>query len=89
MMMDSPSPEWERVQQAQDKYQDMLLRFPHVIGVAVGYATVAGQTTPEPALIVMVDAKVEAQGLANNDLIPQELDGVRVDVQEFGAFSAQ
>lgn len=88
-MTDTPSSEWERVEQAQDKYEDMLLRLPHVIGVAIGYATVAGETVPEPALIVMVDTKIEAQGLAHSDLIPHELDGVRVDVQEFGELSAQ
>ena len=79
---------WERAQQAQAKYQDLLLSLPHVVGVAVGYATVAGQATTEPALIVMVDSKLPADGLSPDELIPPDLDGVRVDVQEFGAFSA-
>jgi hypothetical protein len=87
-MTDAMPTAWERAQQAQDKYQEMLMTLPHVVGVAVGYATTSGQATEEPALIVMVDAKVSADDLALDETIPPVLDGVRVDVQEFGAFSA-
>ena len=87
-MTNEPTSDWERAEQAQAKYQDMLLALPHVVGVGVGYATVSGQATTEPALIVMVDSKVPSDGLAPAELIPPDLDGVRVDVQEFGAFSA-
>lgn len=87
-MTDETTSAWERAQQAQVKYQDMLMGLPHVVGVAVGYASVAGQVTAEPALIVMVDAKVPSDGLSPAELIPPHLDGVRVDVQEFGVFNA-
>ena len=40
-------------------------------------------------VIVMVDHKVPPGQLAANDLIPKQLDGVPVDVQETGGFSAQ
>ena len=87
-MTGEPSSAWERAEQAQAKYQDMLLALPHVVGVGVGYATVSGEATSEPALIVMVDSKVPPDGLAPAELIPPHLDGVRVDVQELGTFSA-
>jgi hypothetical protein len=37
----------------------------------------------------MVDQKVPASELAPEDLIPRELDGIPVDVQEMGVFYAQ
>ncbi len=86
MTADTPSA-WDRAQQAQAKYQEALLALPHVVGVAVGYATVAGQDTTEPAVIVMVDQKLPEGDLLGGALIPRRLDGVRVDVQEFGTFA--
>ncbi len=87
-MSTEPSAAWEQASRVQAKYQDALMALPHVVGVAVGYATEAGQETTEPALIVMVDEKRPADGIATDDLLPRYLDGVRVDVQEFGAFTA-
>jgi hypothetical protein len=77
-----------RASEAQQKYTDALLRYPHVVGVAVGYVTKAQQRTPEIGLIVMVDRKVPETQLSGEEVIPHELDGVRVDVQETGTFAA-
>ena len=60
----------------------------HVVGVAVGYASQGGKATPEIGLVVMVDEKLPPDQLDPQDMIPSELDGVRVDVQETGVFSA-
>jgi hypothetical protein len=87
-MATEQSSAWEQANRVQAKYQAALMDLPHVVGVAVGYATEAGQPTNEPALIVMVDQKLPAVGLSADELLPSHLDGVRVDVQEFGAFSA-
>ncbi len=77
-----------RAMDVQQKYQSWLLTLPHVIGVGVGYATQGGATTPEVGLIVMVDHKTPEIDLSPADIIPRELDGVRVDVQELGIFTA-
>jgi hypothetical protein len=82
----------QQVQRASDvqvRYSDELMRKPNVVGVAVGYATRGGERTPEIGIVVMVDRKIPLDQLAPQDVIPSELDGVRVDVQETGAFSAQ
>lgn len=78
----------QRATQVQAKYADMLMGKPHVVGVAVGYVTEGGQRTTVIGLIVMVDHKLPASEIAAADMIPRELDGVRVDVQETGVFSA-
>lgn len=78
----------KHVTNVQAKYSDLLMRIPHVTGIAVGYARKAGEMTPELSLIVMVDEKVADDDLDPEDRIPKELDGVRVDVQETGLFGA-
>jgi hypothetical protein len=78
-----------RAQLVQTKYSDGLMRKSHVLGVGIGYVTKAGQQTGEIGLVVMVDAKVSSEIIDPVDHIPSELDGVRVDVQEVGVFSAQ
>jgi hypothetical protein len=59
------------------------------LGVGIGYVTQGGSQTGEIGLVVMVDHKVNAETIDPVDHIPSELDGVRVDVQELGVFSAQ
>jgi hypothetical protein len=74
----------------QNRYADLLLSKPHVVGVAVGFAQQDGQTTRQIALVVMVDEKLPAAQLAEDDLLPSEIEGVRVDVQSMGgSFHAQ
>jgi hypothetical protein len=78
-----------RAQLAQTKYSEMLMQKSHVLGVGIGYVTQAGQSTGQIGLVVMVDCKVSVETIDPVDQIPPELDGVRVDVQEVGVFSAQ
>ncbi len=81
----------EQVRRASDvqaKYADDLMSKPHVIGVAVGFTSEGGKRTADVGVIVMVDNKIPRAELAADELIPRELDGVRVDVQETGVFSA-
>jgi hypothetical protein len=61
---------------------------PHVVGVAVGYTSRHGERTQDIGVIVMVDKKLPQDQLMPEDVIPRELDGVPVDVQETGGFSA-
>ncbi|RMF81238.1 MAG: hypothetical protein D6737_05560 [Chloroflexi bacterium] len=75
-------------QAVQAKYEGMLLAKPNVVGVAVGMATQGGRVTDEVAVVVMVSEKLPEAQLRADDIIPRELDGVRVDVQQTGTFSA-
>ncbi|MCC6805715.1 MAG: hypothetical protein IT319_22730 [Anaerolineae bacterium] len=86
---DEISQQVQRASEVQARYSDELMRKPNVVGVAVGYASQGGARTPEIGIVVMVDRKIPLNQLAPQDVIPTELDGVRVDVQETGAFSAQ
>jgi hypothetical protein len=79
----------QRAQEVQAKYSDMLMSKPHVQGVGVGLATKGGQFTDEVAIVVMVDEKVPLDQLAPEDRLPDELEGIPIDVQVMGTFWAQ
>lgn len=81
--------EVRRASEVQARYADQLMSKAHVVGVAVGYTAQGGETTSDIGVIVMVDQKLPSDELDPEDLIPRELDGVRVDVQETGVFHAQ
>ncbi|MCU0511450.1 MAG: hypothetical protein MUE40_02660 [Anaerolineae bacterium] len=77
-----------KLTELQAKYAPALMRYPHVIGVGIGIAMRDGQYTDEPALVVMVDLKLPQAQLILEDILPRELEGVRVDVQATGVFTA-
>jgi len=72
----------------QVKHMDALMSYPNVVGVGIGYARKGEQPTNEPAIIVMVSDKIPVAQLDQHELLPRELDGVRIDVQETGGFFA-
>jgi hypothetical protein len=79
----------DRANQVLEKYSEDLMNRAHVQGVGVGLAKKGNQYTNQIAIIVMVDKKVSTSELAPGDVIPSVLDGVPVDVQEMGVFTAQ
>ncbi|HLU11131.1 MAG TPA: hypothetical protein VK003_15775 [Oceanobacillus sp.] len=86
--MEDVNEQVKRASEAQQKYTDKLLNYPNVVGVGVGYVTRSGERTSEIGLIVMVEQKLPEAQLAPEDILPRELDGVKVDVQETGTFTA-
>jgi hypothetical protein len=94
-MSDSPALErdphsaYRRAEQIKHQYQAELMAKANVIGVGVGLRSRAGEFTEEVALIVMVRSKVARADLHSEDLIPREIEGVPVDVQEMGHLQAQ
>lgn len=72
----------------QTKYTDMLMAKAHVMGVGIGLLEKDGVSTGEVCLVVMVDKKVPPEELAEVDRIPEELDGVKVDLREIGVPTA-
>lgn len=72
----------------QTKYTEMLMNKAHVMGVGIGLLEKDGVSTGEVCLVVMVDKKVPPSERANADHIPEELDGVKVDVREIGVPTA-
>ena len=78
----------ERATAVHQKYGEQLMRIPHVVGVGVGFVTYRGKRLREVGVVVMVDEKVPLSALAAEEVIPHELDGVRIDVQKSGVLVA-
>ncbi len=70
-------------------YQKWLMSKANVVGVGIGTQKRQGKDTGVPALVVMVGKKIPRGQLSAEDLIPTEIDGVPVDVQEVGTLRPQ
>jgi hypothetical protein len=79
----------ERAEAVKAAHQSRLMNKPNVVGVGVGLRTVRGERTNTPAVVVMVSKKLPRSRLAPQDVIPAEIDGVPVDVQEIGELTAR
>jgi hypothetical protein len=60
----------------------------NVVGVGVGYKETSDGLTDELAVLVNVAQKIPKAQLAESDLVPKMLDGVKTDVVETGRFLA-
>jgi hypothetical protein len=84
-----PEAELRRIQAVKAKYEKRLLRKRNVVGVGIGLRQREGEETNEMVLTVMVRQKEPRAALRRRDVIPSELDGVPVDVQQVGTIQAQ
>lgn len=73
-----------RAIEVKQKYQDELLARPGVVGVGVGMRQREGRFLDEVVIVVTVTKKYNPAALNKDDLLPTELEGVPVDVQEGG-----
>jgi hypothetical protein len=78
----------EQVTKIKERYEKELMKLANVIGVGIGFKQKMGQPTDEVALVVNVSQKKPLADLSQPDIIPSELDGVSVDVQEVGKIKA-
>jgi len=84
----NPKQTLEHVSKIKARYEKQLMKLPNVVGVGVGFKQKNGQPTDEIVLVVNVSSKKPLAELDRKDVIPTELDGVPVDVQETGKISA-
>jgi len=80
--------ELERLREVKDRHQLELLNKPNVVGVGIGFRHRRGRRTSEAAIVVSVTEKVPESDLAADEVIPEELEGVPVDVQATGPIRA-
>jgi len=77
-----------KAQAVKRAHQTELMGKANVVGVGVGLRQQGGTPTGELAIVVMVRQKVPRAQLASADVIPTEIEGVPVDVQEVGKIVA-
>lgn len=78
----------DQVQAVKQSHESDLMSKANVVGVGVGYRQKEGKPTDQLGLIVLVERKQPPAELAPQDLIPQQIEGVPVDVQEVGQIKA-
>ncbi len=79
----------ERLREVKALYEKALLQKANVVGVGIGFRRRGGCLTEEPVIVVSVTRKVPRDQLDPPDVIPSELEGVPVDVQEVGVLRGQ
>ena len=84
MSSDSSRVDYEHVKSVKETHERELLAKQNVVGCGVGYKFVDGKRTDTLAIIVMVRKKTPERLLELEEIIPREIDGVPVDVQEVG-----
>ena len=82
-------PDLARVQGVKRAHEAELLAKANVVGVGVGLRSQGGELGREVAIVVMVTRKVPYKQLAPEDILPGEIEGIPVDVQEVGEIKAQ
>jgi hypothetical protein len=82
-------PSVNRAQAVKAAHETGLLRKANVVGVGVGLRRRAGAQSREVAIVVLVRQKLPRSQLSAKDIVPSEIDGVPVDVQEVGDIRAQ
>jgi hypothetical protein len=65
-----------------------LLSRPNVVACGIGYKVTADGPTDELSVVVSVSQKLPAAQLAESDLVPHSVDGIKTDVIQTGAFRA-
>jgi hypothetical protein len=78
----------DHIRQVKQAYEAQLLRLANVVGVGIGLRQQGGVRTDNPVLVVLVRKKLPAELIAQSDLIPGEIEGIPVDVQEVGELRA-
>jgi hypothetical protein len=74
----------EQIKLIKARHEKMLLTLPNVVGVGVGFIQKNGQFTDDIGIIVNVSQKIPLADLPAGAVIPTQLDGAPVDVQEVG-----
>ena len=82
----SSDPALERAREISRAHSESLLTKPNVVAVGLGYLD--GSPT-ELTLVVMVEKKVPLSALAEDEILPSEIDGLKVEVRVVGEVSAQ
>ncbi len=80
----TPEELMDQVRRVRRTYEEELMGKANVVGVGVGLREREGELTDEPVIVVSVTRKVVSSMLDPDDTIPEELEGVAVDVRPMG-----
>ncbi|MFC2169047.1 hypothetical protein ACFLRM_00570 [Acidobacteriota bacterium] len=73
----------------KEKHKATLLSYPNVVGIAVGLRQRKGEYTGEKGIVVFVKKKKDISRLKPEEIIPADMDGIPIDVQESGELQSE
>jgi hypothetical protein len=76
------------VSSAKQNNLQRLFNRPNVVACGIGYKVTAAGPSDELSVVVSVTRKLPAAQLAESDMVPRVVDGVKTDVIETGVFRA-
>ncbi|MEZ4593761.1 MAG: hypothetical protein R3D55_21840 [Chloroflexota bacterium] len=79
----------QQILAVKEAHEAELLAKKNVVGVGIGFRQQRQMRSDEVVLVVMVERKVPRAQLAPEDIIPGQIEGVPVDVQESGRIVPQ
>ncbi len=74
----------EHARQVKRRHEDALLGYPGVVSVGIGQRQRAGAQEEQVCIVVCVAHKRPSQELPPGALLPRQVEGVPIDVQEAG-----
>ncbi len=77
-----------RAMDVKARYEASLMKKANVVAVGVGFRQRGGEQTYEVALVVSVTRKLPPAQLSPQDVIPDRIEDVPVDVRETGIMRA-
>ncbi|MHA3964813.1 MAG: hypothetical protein AM325_014890 [Candidatus Thorarchaeota archaeon SMTZ1-45] len=78
----------EQVKRVKAEYEEELMKKSGVVGVAIGHKHINGGKTKQLCIICYVIEKKRIGELEEHDIIPEEIEGVPIDVVESGTIRA-
>ena len=78
----------ERIRLVKARHERDLLRKANVVARGVGFREEGKQLTDQVCIIVSVRSKVTRNQLKSRDIIPEEVEGVPIDVRVTGEIRA-
>lgn len=75
--------------EAKERKTPEFLAKRNVVGVGVGFKNRWGESDGETSIVVLVQQKKPLSALTDDDLIPNEIEGMKTDVVEIGFLRAQ
>lgn len=79
---------FEAIAEVCEKGQDAFFAKQNVIGLGTGHKIKEGKETSEPCILVFVSQKLERMELRSEDMVEEEIEGLKTDVLETGEIFA-
>jgi hypothetical protein len=79
----------EHIRVVKAAHESELMAKANVVGVGIGFRHRGRVRTDDVVLVVLVEKKQPRAQLDPKDLIPRQIEGVAVDVQESGRIESQ